>query len=278
MLSQIRQDKKILFGLLGFCSGALGAFVAEIFPHQKDTYFALILFTALWAAVVGMVIAIGLFWAIDVYSRRLTDWPALLKKAIPSGLIAGAISGSIAQAIFGLTQFPDTTVQLIFQAGCWGIMGCLLCLSLSYSMRNLGSKKAIIAGAVGGIIGGFGFLLVSYFLANTLGRMVGIGILGASLGLCLIIVEERYRSAYLEVNWAKNETSKFTLGRTPIYIGGGGEDDVFIYGIPHHAMSLWLEKGQVKGTYHVTKENKELHDGNSIKLGKVEMFVRVKSS
>ncbi len=48
---------------------------------------------ALWAAISAMMIAIGLYWAIDVYSHRATDWPALLKKAIPSGLIAGAVSG-----------------------------------------------------------------------------------------------------------------------------------------------------------------------------------------
>jgi hypothetical protein len=38
-----------------------------------------------------------------------------------------------------------------------------------------------------------------------------------------------------------------------------------------------MEHGNVKGTYHVTGENKELHDGSPIKLGKVEMFIRVKS-
>jgi hypothetical protein len=278
MLSQIRQDKKLLFGLLGFGSGALGALVADIVPHQRDTYFSLILLTGIWAALAAMVIAIGLFWAIRVYNRRQTDLWGLLKRAVPSGFIAGAASGGIAQTIFGLTQFPDVWTQFIFQAGCWGIWGCILGWSLSHSIPNMGSQRALVAGAIGGFIGGIGFLLSGIFIPETLGRMLGIGILGAALGLSLIIVEERYRSAYLEVHWAQNESSKFTLGSIPIFIGGGGEDDIFVYGIPHHAMSLWLERGRVKGTYHVTGENKELHDGSSIKLGKVEMIVRIVQS
>lgn len=278
MLSQIRQDKKLLFGLLGFGSGALGALVAEIIPHQKNTYFNLILFTGIWAALSAMVIAIGLFWAIRVYNRRQTDLWGLLKRAVPSGFIAGAASGGIAQAIFGLTQFPDFWTQLIFQAGCWGIWGCILGWSLSHSIPNMGSQRALIAGAIGGFIGGFGFILSGIFIPETLGRMFGIGILGAALGLSLIIVEERYRSAYLEVHWAQNESSKFTLGSIPLFIGGGGEDDIFVYGIPPHAMSLWLERGTVKGIYHVTGEHKELHDGSPIRFGKVEIIVRVKSS
>jgi hypothetical protein len=278
MFMQIRQDKKLLFGLLGFGSGALGALLVDFIPHERNTYFVLIFLMALMAAIVAMVIAIGLTWAIDIYSHKQTDWPILLQKSIPVGFIAGAISGGIAQAVFGLTEFPNTLTQLTFQAGCWGIMGCLLGWRLSHSIRNLSSKKAIIAGAVGGFIGGFGFLLVSNLIANTPGRMVGFGILGAALGLCLIIVEEHYRSAYLEVHWAKNESSKFTLGRMPIHIGGGKEDDIFVYGIQPRAMSLWIDHGKVKGTYHITGENKELHDGSPIKLGKVEMVVRMKST
>jgi len=278
MLSQIRQDKKLLFGLLGFGSGAIGALIAEIIPDRQGTFFTSLIDVVLWAAIAGMLIAIGLFWAIDVYSRRQTDWALLLKKSVPSGLAAGALSGGIAQIVFSLTEFPDIMTQIIFQAACWGIMGCFLGFSLSYSIRNLGTKKAIVAGIVGGFIGGLGFLITSDLLAATLGRMVGIGILGAALGLCLIIVEERYRSAYLEVHWAKNESGKFTLGSVPIHIGGSNEDDVFVYGIPPRAMTLWMEKGRVKGTYHVTGESKELLDGNPIKLGKAEMVVRMKSS
>jgi hypothetical protein len=141
----------------------------------------------------------------------------------------------------------------------------------------MGSQRALIAGLIGGFIGGIGFLLSGFFIPETLGRMFGIGILGAALGMCLIIVEERYRSAYLEVHWAQNESSKFTLGSIPTFIGGGEEDDIFVYGMPQHAMSLWLERGKVKGLYNVTGEHKELQDGNPIKFGKVEMIVRVKN-
>ena len=48
IISQIRQNKKLLFGLLGFGSGALGALVAEIIPIQKNTYLFLILNTGIW--------------------------------------------------------------------------------------------------------------------------------------------------------------------------------------------------------------------------------------
>ena len=178
-----------------------------------------------------MLISIGLFWAIELYNRKQTAIWNLLKKAVPSGFIAGVISGCIAQGIFGLIQFPNVLTQFIFQAACWGIMGCVLGVSLSYSIPNMGSLRPLVAGAIGGFIGGIGFLLSGIFVPATLGRMFGIGILGAALGLSLIIVEERYRSAYLEVHWAPNELSNFTLGTTPIFIGGG-DDNIFINGIP----------------------------------------------
>jgi Ca-activated chloride channel family protein len=283
MLSQIRQDKKRLFGLIGFGSGAVGALIANMFAENHSNIFFIsiifisIIMVALWAAISAAVISIGLYFAIDVYSHRQTDWLKLLKNAVPWGILAGLISGGVAQTIFGLTVFPNALVQGTFQALCWGLYGLILGWSLSHSIRNLDKNKAIIAGAMGGIIGGFGFLFTSALLAETLGRMIGVGILGAALALCLILVEEHYRSAYLEVHWARNEVSNFTLGRVPIHIGGGKEEDIFIYGIQPRAMSLWMEHGNVKGTYHVTGENKELHDGSPIKLGKVEMFIRVKS-
>ena len=267
-------DKKYLFGLIGLISGLLGALVAEIAIRNGASYFFQVLIVALWAGVFATVLSMGLHWAIDVYSRRKTELGGFLKKAVPMGFIAGAVSGGIAQAIFGLNLYTVPWIDFAFRAVCWGICGCILGACLSYSIRNLGMRRAVIAGGAGGLIGGVGFQLVALLLPETLGRMLGVGILGMALGLCLVIVEERSRSAYLEVHWAPNEISKFTLGNTPIYIGGG-EDDIYISGIQHHAMSLVYQGGKVNGTYYVTNDKKELNEGSRIKLGKVEMFVRI---
>jgi hypothetical protein len=270
----IGQDKKYLFGLIGFISGLLGALVAEITIRPGTSYVFQVFIVALWAGVFATVISLGLHWAIDVYSRRKTNLGVLLKKAVPMGFIAGAVSGVIAQSIFGLNLYYVPWIDFAFRAVCWGILGCILGAGLSYAIPNLGMRRAVIAGVSGGVIGGVGFQLVSLFFPETLGRMLGVGILGLALGLCLVIVEERSRSAFLEVHWAPNEISKFTLGSIPIYIGGG-EDDVYISGIQHHAMSLVYQKGKVNGMYYVTGDKKELSDGSRIKLGKVEMFVRI---
>jgi hypothetical protein len=271
----------LLFGLLGLIGGIIGALIAEpielyLHPAIPRTYFILIFGVILWAGLAAALISVGLHAAIKMYSRKTIEWWSLAKKSIPAGFLAGAVSGGIAQAIFGLTLFSDVFIQELFRAICWAIFGAILGWRLSYSIPNLGVKKAVIAGLGGGFIGAIGFIIVSGLLVETLGRMLGIGILGAALGLALVIVEERYRSAYLEVHWAPNEVSKFTLGNTPVFIGGGSEDTVYVYGIPHHAMSLVYQQGEVKGIYNVTGEKKELHDGSIIKLGRVQMIVRIR--
>jgi len=270
----IGQDKKYLFGLIGFLSGVCGALISEIAIRGSATYFIQVLLVALWAGIFAAIISLGLHWAIDIYSRRISSFQILIKNSLPMGFFAGAVSGGIAQAIFGLNLYNVPWIEFGFRAVCWGICGCILGAGLSYAIANLGLRRAFVAGGAGGLIGGVGFQLLALFLPEMLGRMFGIGILGLALGLCLVIVEESSRSAYLEVHWAPNEISKFTLGSKPVYIGGG-EDDVYISGIPHHAMSLVSANGKVNGVYYVNGDKKELSDGHRIKLGKAEMFVRI---
>ena len=197
----------------------------------------------------------------------------LLKKAVPMGFIAGAISGGIAQAIFGLNLYYVPWIDFAFRAICWGICGCILGACFSYAIPNLGMRRAIIAGGSGGVIGGVGFQLVALLLPETFGRMLGIGIMGAAFGLCLVIVEERSRVAYIEVHWTLEEVSYFTLGSTPIFIGAG-DSDICVPSVVRHAMSLVIEGGQIIGTDHTKGKKKQLLDGNHINIGKIDMVIR----
>jgi Ca-activated chloride channel family protein len=271
--SEIRQNKKMLFGLIGFISGVLGALVADITLIGGSNYFLRIFITALWAGVFTTVISLGLHWAIDVYSRRQNDLMLLIKKSVPMGFLAGAVSGGVAQAVFGLNLFYIPWIDFAFRAICWGICGCVLGACFSYAIPNLGMRRAVIAGSSGGVIGGVGFQLVSLLLPDTLGRMLGIGIMGAALGLCIILVEERSRVAYVEVHWTPDEISFFTLGSTPVFIGAG-DSDICVQSVVRHAMSLVIEGGQIIGTDHTKGKKKQLSDGDHINIGKIDMVIR----
>jgi hypothetical protein len=274
--SEIRQNKKMLFGLFGFISGVVGALVANIFSinYPQPIFFGIFM-TALWAGIFSIFIATGLFDAIDIYCRRKTDWLELLKKSVPSGFIAGAISGGIAQTIYGplSESISDAWVHFLFQSACWGLAGLILGWVLSKSIPNLGARRAIYAGAVGGFLGGAGFLIVSSFLTYTPGRMLGVGIMGAALGLCLVIVEEQSRIAYVEVHWAPDDVSFFTLGSTPVFIGAG-DSDICVPSVARHAMSLVIEGGQIIGTDHTKGKKKPLLEGSHINIGKIDMVIR----
>jgi hypothetical protein len=268
------QDKKYLFGTIGFLGGILGALVAELAIGSGGSYVLQVLIVALWAGLFSGFISVALHLAVQIYNRKVSGLEIFLWRAFPLGFAAGAVSGGIAQAIFGLNLYYTLIFAFIFRAVCWGICGAILGAILSYAITNLGLRRAVIAGGAGGFIGGLGFQFIALLLPEMLGRLAGVGILGMSLGLSLVIIEERSRSAYLEVHWAPNEISTFTLGSIPIYLGGG-EDDVYLSGIPHHAMSLVYSDGKVNGIYYVTGDRKELADGHRIRLGKVEIFVRI---
>lgn len=70
------------------------------------------------------------------------------------------------------------------------------------------------------------------------GRGVGDG------ALAIVLVEQWFRVASLEVKWALKETTTVNLGSRPVMIGGG-DDHVYLTGLPEHAMSVVLEQGRI---------------------------------
>jgi hypothetical protein len=122
------------------------------------------------------------------------------------------------------------------------------------------------------LFGGMGFLVVAGLFAEMIGRMLGVGILGAALGLAIVIVEALFREASLEVIWAPREVTTLSLGPKPISIGGG-DDHVHLSGLPRRAASVAMEQGKIYYTDTATGKKTEFRDGSRIKVGKVEMVV-----
>jgi len=133
----------------------------------------------------------------------------------------------------------------------------------------LAATRGTIAGLVGGWVGGMGFLLVAGMIAESLGRMLGIGIMGCALGLAIVIAEALSREASLEVIWAPREITSLSLGPTPITIGGG-DDHVYVSGLPPRAATIVLEHG---GIYYT-----DTASGPSSEMGAASRSVALKWS
>lgn len=272
----MRNNKHLLYSGMGFAGGACGALLGELIPDSFGaSVIGAVLHTSLWSAAFTALLALGLFSAGEIYNRRQWISAGILRKAIPAGAIAGAIAGGVAQAVYTIHLDSAIIRELIFKPACWGLMGGCLGWRLSSSIPNLGLGRGIFGGSIGGGVGGLAFVATSIFIPEMLGRMIGVGLLGASLGLAIITIEALFREAFLEVIWAPKEVTYVTLGSTPIFIGGG-DDSIRVVGLPQNAASVILNQGKIQYTDKITGKRVELKDGNKLQIGKINIVIRAK--
>lgn len=274
-LAAIRSNKHLLFALMGLAGGAAGALVAELAPMPAISQELLryVVHTSLWSGVFAGVLTIGLFWAGEIYHRKPGLAPRIIGKALLSGFVAGAIAGAIAQLVFSMPVGRRWLKEFILRPSCWALMGALLGWRLGLVVPNLGFRRGAMGGAMGGLIGGYGFVLVNLLsLPETLSRMVGVGILGLALGLAIIIVEALFREAFLEIIWAPGETTSVSLGEKAVYIGGG-DDHVFVPGLPQHAAGVLFENGRVQYLDTATGARTVLKNDSKLQIGHIWIVV-----
>ena len=274
-LAALRNNKHLLFALMGLAGGMVGALVAELAPMPAiaNEFLRYLLHTTILSAVFSSVLTVGLFWAGEIYHRKPGLAPKIIGKALLSGLLAGAIAGAVAQAVYSLPVELKLIQELVLRPACWGLMGALLGWRLGVVVPNLGFRRGVLGGAIGGFIGGYGFLAVNFLaLPQTISRMVGVGILGLALGLAIIIVEALFREAFLEVIWAPNETTSVSLGERPVYIGGG-DDQIFVPGLPQHAAGVVFEQGRVQYLDTASGQRTALQKGSKLQIGKIWIVV-----
>ncbi len=272
----MRNNKKILFAFCGFLSGAIGAVVAELIPDFGQNIPGLVGHVAVWSAILASFIAIGLTAAGEIYNRRPFS-ASSYRASLLAGAVAGAIAGAVAQAVFSVRSGDDFFHDVLFRSFCWSLMGAVVGWRLSSSIPNLGSKRGLIAGAIGGFVGGLGFVGVCLIMPELLARAAGVAFLGLSLGVAVVAIEQITRDAKLEVIWGPKEITSVSLGAKPVLIGGG-DDHVYIFGVPEHAISVELISGKIVCTEKLSGKKSDLKDGSRIKVGRVELIVRTASS
>ena len=268
----IRNNKPLLFASLGLAGGAVGALVGEFAPMFGNSPLGHIVHTAIWSALGASVIAVALFAASEVYHRRRGFYSKLSFKYLGAGAVAGAIAGAVAQAIYGARLVSPEVQHFILRPICWGLMGGILGWRLASTIPNLGAIRAAIAGGIGGTLGGVAFLIAGAFLPETIGRMAGVGALGAALGLAIVVVDSLFREATLEIIWAPKEITTVALGSVPVTIGGG-DDHIHVAGLMQNAAGVVIEQGKIQYVDSATGHRTDLRDGSKIKIGPIEVVV-----
>ena len=270
--NNMRNNKKTLFIICGFLAGAVGAVIAELVPDWGKSKLGLVGHVAAWSAIFASSIAVGLTAAGQIYNRRPFA-AATYRASLIAGAGAGVMAGAVAQAVYFASISDGLIHDVLFRSFCWALMGAVIGWRLASTIPNLGSKRGLIAGAIGGFVGGLGFVVVCFVLPELLARAVGVGFLGLALGLAVVAIEEMTREARLEVIWGPNESTSVSLGAKPVLIGGG-DDHVYIAGVSEHALSVELTANKIICTEKSSGKRSDLKDGSRIKVGRVELVVR----
>jgi uncharacterized membrane protein YeaQ/YmgE (transglycosylase-associated protein family) len=271
----LRTNQLAVYLIAGGFGGLAGALVAELVEAARSsfpmTHFGAIFHTAVWFGAYTSVLAAALVVGAEWYQRH--DLIAhRIGKAALFGALAGALAGAIAEAIYQQNIGSLAFQNYVLRTFCWGLAGCLMGALLSRTVPNLGVKRGGAAGFIGGAVGGICFLLVCSVLPETLGRLSGMAALGIALGLAMYVVEQLFREASLEVIWAPGEMTRLSLGAQPVTIGGG-EDHVFVRGLPEHIASVVFENGQIEYVESANGKRTPLQDGSRMPIGNLELLV-----
>jgi hypothetical protein len=275
-------------------AGAMGAVVGlYAYGEAANVSDALAHRTSLWWArnvVAGITIggAIGLFLNA---AERLGEgsWPRLAR-AMSWGAAAGALGGACGLLV-GELVLGGLRGGLIGRATAWAIMGLGIGLSQGAASR---SRQRLIYGILGGMAGGWvgGFLFE--LLRERLGsgddparsQGPGIVLLGAGIGLCLALVEQALRRAWVVVAQGRQEGRAYLLGSSLSRLGLDEWAEVGLFGDPEVARRhAEIERtpdgyllhdrdgqGRTRVNGEVIQAPKPLHDGDRIILGRTSLI------
>ena len=180
-----------------------------------------------WTALLALGTSLALIVGQNHYLHRRLLSPQEASLGITGSLAAGFVAGSVGQLIFmPLASIP--VLALFARLIGWGMVGTLVGGGMSFFVPNLNLRRALIGGAIGGILGAIAFLLITNYSSVIIGRLVGAGILGFFLGLMIALMEQLNRQASLIVHWTENEKTTISLGEKPILLGSSRNAHIYL--------------------------------------------------
>lgn len=271
--------KTLTFGFAGAIGALVGSGCSEFFLNSESNGIGgTIIHTLIWTGIISLGIALALLTTQNLYLKKKVFSKAILSAGF-RGVLTGGIAGGIAQIVFFFTASISIPVEIISRIICWGIFGLGTGWGISKFVPNYPQKTAMIAGFLGGVIGGAAFRFSFNFLPEAGSRLLGVAIVGLFIGLMISYIEELFREAWLTVVWGKNEKTSISLGAKPIVLGSSSEADIYLpkeKGFPTITAIIKINNSKVVIDNKINNQTTELRNGSKISLGSIEIIINTK--
>ncbi|MFI5456363.1 MAG: FHA domain-containing protein [Isosphaerales bacterium] len=241
-------------------------------------------------ALAGLLIGGSLGVFLNAYSPLRDGAWLKLARAVTWGAPAAALGGALGlvagEVVIGLLRGG-----LLGRALSWSVLG--LGIGLGQGLADRSRERLVyglIGGGLGGFAGGFSFELLRGAQADRVDRSqaLGIVILGAGLGLCLALVEQVLRRAWVQVQNGRQEGRVYLLAHPRCRLGLDERAEIGIFGDPavarRHAEIESTSRGYVLHQLAAQASTRvngmavaDLHplqDGDRIELGHTVLVFR----
>jgi hypothetical protein len=213
-----------------------------------------------------------------------------LARAVASGAPAAALGGAIG-LVAGEIVIGIMKGGLLGRALSWAVLG--LGIGLGQGIADRSRERLVyglLGGGLGGFLGGFLFEWLRVILGNRfeISQAVGMVILGAGLGLCLALVEQALRRAWVIVASGRQEGRIYLLAHKRCRLGLDEHAEIGIFGDPavarRHAEIESSAAGYI--LHHLASgastrvngqpvtDRRPLVDGDRIELGRTQIVFR----
>lgn len=201
-----RIQRLYYYTILGAAGGLIGVqMVDQIgFLGQSNVYMSDVLLGAVLGLTIGLLIGLGE----GILSRSLLRG---LRAGLITGLI-GLVAGALALPL-GELVFLTIGGDILGRTTAWAIFGAVLGFAHSITSGTQ-AWKGSLGGFIGGAVGGVLLETVLGQFANLLvGKVVGLMLLGAAIGIFTALITVALSRAWIEVRTGKLAGTDFILDK-----------------------------------------------------------------
>jgi hypothetical protein len=234
---------------------ALGWLVTEVtglstWPADARSKLGLDALTGVWVAALGVIFAIVYTGWEHILARSPDGLAHVARTSGPVGAGLGFVSGFLAQFVYleliesiGSAQVffePDDARLYLARALAWGLFGMGMGAASAVLIRSRQKLvNGLIGGAVGGAIGGVVFHWTGLHIdSEVFGRLVGLLIVGAGIGIAIGLIETARREAWLNVIGGAMTGKEFILYAVETKVGSDPKCEIVLVKDPaikpHH--------------------------------------------